>query len=108
MSCSGPEASASPPETGLQLARPALVLRSVRLSGGLFRMSRSEPRLTSSVLFCAWRERSSGLFHTPSAICLCKCRGWQLAQEVRDGVKKKQSWKSEQIAPIKYVSANYH
>lgn len=72
MSCSGPKASASPPDMGLQWARPALLLRSLRLSGGLFRMSRSEPRLTSSVLFCDWTERSSGLFHTPSLICLCE------------------------------------
>lgn len=70
MSCSGPEVSASPADTGIQLARPALVLRSVRLRGGLFRMSRSEVRLRSSARFCGWLERSSGLFHTPSVTCL--------------------------------------
>lgn len=72
MSCSGPEVSASLPDIGIQLAKPALVPRSLRLSGGLFRMSRSELRLTSSSLFCDWPERSSGLFHTPSVICLYK------------------------------------
>ena len=69
-SCSGPEMSASPADTGIQLARPELVVRSVRLRGGLLRMSRSEVRLMSSALFCDWLERSSGLFHTPSVTCL--------------------------------------
>lgn len=70
VSSSGPEVSGSLEETGIQLARPALVLRSVRLSGGLFRMSRSELRLTSSALFCDWLERPLGLFHTPCVTCL--------------------------------------
>lgn len=74
-SCSEPEVSPSPALTGIQLARLELVLRSLRplrLSGGLLRMSRSAPRLMSSVLFCDWPRRSSGLFHTPSVICLCR------------------------------------
>lgn len=72
MSGSEPEVSASPAVTGIQLARLELVLRSERLRGGLLRMSRSELRVMSSVLFCDWLMRSSGLFHTPSVICLCR------------------------------------
>ncbi len=86
MSCSGAEVSPLPADTGIQLARPALVLRSVRLRGGLFRISRSEPRLASSTLFCDW-PRSSGLFHTPSVTCLHIQEEYKRLQYTQDSVK---------------------
>lgn len=87
-SCSGPEAS------GIQLARPALVLRSVRLRGGLLRMSRSALRLRSSDLFGVWLERSSGLFHTPSVTCLYIQGEYKRLQYTQDTMR---SWTLEEM-----------
>lgn len=87
VSCSGADVSVSPEDTGIQLARPVLVLRSVRLRGGLFRMSMSEPRLPSSVLFCDWLERSSWPFHTPCVTCLYIQEGKGTLQYTQDSIK---------------------